>query len=59
VERLVIIIGTEAQAPDFLSLDAGKSGEDQNRRLDLDTRSERSTAKPDISGKLRSSRIMS
>jgi len=53
-----IVIGAIAKTLDFV-LDGGKAGEDQNRLLTFDTRSLRKTSKPDMSGKFRSSRMMS
>src|ERR1700693_2955022 len=48
VERLGhVVVGTEAEPLDLV-LDAGEPGQDQDRVLTLETRSERSTSNPDM-----------
>ena len=59
VERLGhVVVGAEAETFDLV-LDAGEAGQDQDRVLTFETRSERNTSKPDMSGRFRSSRMMS
>ena len=53
-----IVIGAEAETV-YLVLDGGKAGEIEIGVLTFDTRSLRKTSKPDMSGKFRSSKMMS
>ena len=53
-----VVVGAEAKPPDLV-LDASKTREDQVGVLTLETRRLRNASKPDMSGRLRSRRMMS
>jgi hypothetical protein len=59
VKRLgQIVVGTEAKTFDLVVY-AGETGEDQNWCVTLESLKDRRTSKPDMSGRFRSSRMMS
>ena len=53
-----VVVGAEAEAANLV-LDAGEAGEDQDGRLDLGDAQRAQHLVPDMSGRFRSSRMMS